>query len=102
MRHIFSTTYKGKNRSKYICELYITNWSYSNKVGIVFAMYQVMISKGGSWAGPRHMNINWFSWIIFIHHCICYTNIGGNDSSQDSLNILVNYHYHSENRVITQ
>ena len=44
---------KGKNRSKYTCELYITNWSYSNKVGIVFAMYQIMISKGTYWAGPR-------------------------------------------------
>ena len=44
---------KVKNRSKYTCELYIKNWSYSNKVGIVFAMYQRMRSKGASWAGPR-------------------------------------------------
>ena len=51
---IFDTTYKGKNRSKYTCELYITNWSYSYKVGIVFAMYQIMRPKGKSWAGPRH------------------------------------------------
>ena len=44
---------KGGNRSKYTCELYITNWSYSNKLGIVFTMYQIMRSKGESWAGPR-------------------------------------------------
>ena len=50
LRPIFDTTYKVKNRPKYTCELYITNWSYSNKVGIVFAMYQRMILKGKSWA----------------------------------------------------
>ena len=27
--------------------------------------------------------------------------IGGNDNSPDSLNVMVNYHYHIENRVIT-
>ena len=27
---------------------------------------------------------------------------GGNKNSPDSLNVMVNYHYHSENRVITQ
>ena len=43
----------GENKSKYTCELYITNCSYSNKVGIVLAMYQRMRSKGTSWAGPR-------------------------------------------------
>ena len=42
---------KGKSRSKYTCEIYIMNWSYSNKVEIVFAMYQRMILKGTSWAG---------------------------------------------------
>ena len=26
---------------------------------------------------------------------------GGNENSPDSLNVMVNYHYHSENRVIT-
>ena len=51
---IFDTTYKGGNGSKYTCEIYITNWYFSNKVGIVFAIYQRMISKGTSWAGPRH------------------------------------------------
>ena len=53
LRPIFHKTYKGKNRSKYTCELYITNQSYPNKVGIVFTMYQIMRSKGEFWAGPR-------------------------------------------------
>ena len=44
---------KGKNRLKYTCEIYITNCSYSKKAGNVFAMYQIMISKGTSWDGPR-------------------------------------------------
>ena len=29
-------------------------------------------------------------------------NNGGNDNSPDSLNVMVNYHYHGENKVITQ
>ena len=45
LRPIFDKMYKDKNRSKYTCELYITDWFYSNKVGIVFAMYQRMRSK---------------------------------------------------------
>ena len=53
LRPIFNTLYKEKIRLKYKCEFYITNWLYSNKVGIVFAMYQIMRSKGTSWAGPR-------------------------------------------------
>ena len=48
---IFNTTYKGGNRSKYTCELYITIWEYSKK--IVFYMYQRIRSKGGYWDGPR-------------------------------------------------
>ena len=28
--------------------------------------------------------------------------IVGNENSPDSLNVMVNYHYHSENRVITR
>ena len=35
LRSIFDSTYKGKNRAKYSCDLYITNWFYYNKVGIV-------------------------------------------------------------------
>ena len=42
LRYIFNTKYKGENRLKYTCELYITNWSYPYKVGIVFAMYHRM------------------------------------------------------------
>ena len=34
LRPIFDIMYKEKNRSKYTCDIYITNWSYSNKVGI--------------------------------------------------------------------
>ena len=56
MRPIFDTTYKQKKQVKiYIYKLYITNWYYSYKVQIVFAMYQRMILKGKSWAGPRHI-----------------------------------------------
>ena len=33
LRPIFDKTYKGENRLKYTYELYITNWSHSNKVG---------------------------------------------------------------------
>ena len=40
------------------------------------------------------MNINWFTWMIFIHNHICYLKIGGNKNSPDYLNIMVNYHYH--------
>ena len=34
MRPIFNQTYKENNRSKNTYEFYITNWSYSYKVGI--------------------------------------------------------------------
>ena len=57
LRPIFDATYKGENRPKNKCELYITNWSYSYKVGIVFIMYQIMRSNGTSWAGPRHVTV---------------------------------------------
>ena len=48
------------------------------------------------------MYINCFTWIIFIHDSICYTKNWGNDNSPDSLDVMVNYHYHGENRVITR
>ena len=35
------------------------------------------------------------------HGFICYTKIGGNENYPNDLNILVNFHYHDENRVIT-
>ena len=58
LRPIFNKTYKGENRSKNTCELYITNWSYSYKVVIVFAIYQIMISKGTSWVLTR---LSWYT-----------------------------------------
>ena len=42
-----------RNRLKNTYELYITNWSYSYKIGIVFAMYHRMRLKGTSWSGLR-------------------------------------------------
>ena len=45
--------------------------------------------------------MNWFTWIIFIHDCIYFTKIGGDENSPDSLNVMVNYHYQGENRVVT-
>ena len=56
MSIIFDTKNKEK-QVKYTCELYITNWSYSNKLGIVFAMYQRMRSKGTSWDGLRQHSV---------------------------------------------
>ena len=45
---------KKKNRLQNTCELYIKNWSYSYKVGIVFTMCHIMISNGTYWAGRCH------------------------------------------------
>ena len=45
--------------------------------------------------------MKWFTWIIFIHDCMRYTKIGCNNNSTDSPNVMVNYHCHSEKRVIT-
>ena len=88
----FDTTYKGGGRSKNTCELYITNWSYSYKVGIVFDMYQRMRSKGKSWAGPCHirnyirnkrtinnsllLNVHmvYYMYIIYSYSYSCLTN----------------------------
>ena len=59
MRPIFNVTYKGENRSKNTYEIYIINWYYYYKVGIVFAMYQRMRLKGG--IGMDHVTGNiWF------------------------------------------
>ena len=55
LRPIFNKIYKGKRRSEYTCEHYITSWSYSNKVGIVFAMYEIMRPKVTSWAVPHQL-----------------------------------------------
>ena len=48
------------------------------------------------------MYINWFTRIIEIDDHICYNKNRGNENSPYSLNVMVNYHYHSENRVITR
>ena len=47
------------------------------------------------------MYINWFTWIMSINDHIYYTKNGGDENSPYSLNVMVNYHYHSEKRVIT-
>ena len=70
---------------------------------------------------PYHFLVvitQFFSRIIFIHDSICIITgspglylfmilyvikeIGGNKNSIDSLNVMINYHYHSENRLITR
>ena len=48
------------------------------------------------------MYINWFTWIIFFTIVHAIQKIGGDENSPNSLNIMVNYNYHGENRVITQ
>ena len=63
--------------------------------------------------------VNFFllSSIIFINDCICLLNdsnrslcfmivfviwkMGGNNNSSNYFNVMVNYHYHGENRVVT-
>ena len=34
------------------------------------------------------------------HDCICYTKIGGNDNSPNYINVMSNYHFHGESRVM--
>ena len=48
------------------------------------------------------MYIYWFTWILFFIVVYVIQKIGGNKNSTSSLNILVNYHYHGENWVITR
>ena len=36
------------------------------------------------------------------HDRICYTKMGGNQNSPNYINIMVNYHYHGENRESTR
>ena len=58
-----------------------------------------------------------FSWIIFINDCICILTgspgyflmiiyvilkIRGNNNYSNSLNVMVNYHFHGKNRVINR
>ena len=53
LRPIFDWRYKEKKRLKYTFNIHIMIWSYSNNLGISFAMYQRMRLKGASWDGPR-------------------------------------------------
>ena len=61
--------------------------------------------------------IHLLSWIKIINSCICILTgspeyffmivyviqkIGGNKNCPNSLNVMVNYHYHGKNRVITR
>ena len=48
-----------------------------------------------------YMYINWFTLIIFFMIVYVKQKIGGNDNSPNSLNVMVNLHYHSENRAAT-
>ena len=58
-----------------------------------------------------------FTVVMVIYHCVeriwiirfttiflynIYKKLGGNENSPDSLNAMVNYHYHGKNRVITR
>ena len=48
------------------------------------------------------MYINWFTCILFFVIVYAIQKIRGNENSPNSLNITVNYYYHSKNRVITR
>ena len=48
------------------------------------------------------MYIDRFTWIVFFMIVYVIQKIGGNKNSPNSLNVMVNYHYHDENRVITR
>ena len=59
LRPIFDTTYKGKKQ----VEIYM--WALHHELVLFlqsrnfFAMYQIIRSKGTSWAGPRHEGSKW-------------------------------------------
>ena len=42
------------------------------------------------------MYINWFTWIMFFIIVYVIQNNSGNKNSPNFLNVMVNYHYHSE------
>ena len=46
------------------------------------------------------MYINWFTWVIFFMKVYVFQKIGGNKNDPNSLNVMVNYHHHGENKVI--
>ena len=45
---------------------------------------------------------NWFNWIIFFIILYLIQKNWGNENSPDSLNVMLNYRYHGENRLIAQ
>ena len=50
-----------------------------------------------------YMYTNWFAWIIYFFMIVyVIRKTGGNKNDQNSLNVMVNYHYHRKNRIITQ
>ena len=59
----------------------------------------VLLNNIHSWL---YICINWFTWILFINDFYVIQEIGGNDNYLDSLDVMVNYHYHIENRAITR
>ena len=54
LRPILNTTYNGEIQVEIFMRALQKKRSYSNKVGIVFAMYQRMRLKRICWAGTRH------------------------------------------------
>ena len=80
LRPIFDTTYKGKNRSKYTCEIYITNCSYSNKIGIVFLTTRELYQRGH--LGMYHVKKAY------------YCNHLGHDCFVDHLDSLIHPSWH--------
>ena len=47
-----------------------------------------------------YMYINWFDWIIFSMIVYVIQKLGGDKNYPNSLNVMVNYHCHGENRII--
>ena len=48
------------------------------------------------------MYINCFTWIIFFTIVYVIQKFEGNENPPNSLKVMANYHYHSENRVLTR
>ena len=80
LRPIYNSTYKGGYRYIFSWELYITNWTYSNKVGIDFTLYNRIRSKRRHWDGTRpnqvYIAIKWRRHILVTqrNYMNCNTN----------------------------
>ena len=57
----------------------------------------VLLDNIYSWL---YMYINWFAWIIFFMVVYVIWKHRGNKHSPNSLNVMIDYHYQSENSVI--